>query len=174
LQAIGAVMLQANSVAIITASLSRDRLGRGIGVQGTAQALGLAFGPFVGGLLIGLGGWRLIFLVNVPIAVVGVVTSWLFVPRSRDLSDREPFDWLGLGLFVPGLVALLLALSFGNDRGWSSTEVIALVVFWLCSTGVFVVYELRTRFPLIDLTLFHRRRFSIGVATGLASFPVLF
>jgi len=174
LQAIGAVMLQANSVAIITASLSRDRLGRGIGIQGTAQALGLAFGPIVGGLLIGLGGWRLIFLVNMPVAVLGVVTSWLFVPRSRDLSEREPFDWLGLTLFVPGLVALLLALSFGNERGWNSPEVILLLVISLGTAGLFVLRELRTRYPLIDLGLFHRRRFSIGVATGLASFLVLF
>jgi EmrB/QacA subfamily drug resistance transporter len=173
-QAIGAVMLQANSVAIITATLSRDRLGRGIGVQGTAQALGLAFGPFVGGLLIGLGGWRLIFLVNVPIALVGVVTSWLFVPRSRNLTAREPFDWLGLALFVPSLVALLVALSFGNERGWTSAEIVTLLVIWLCTTGGFVIRERRARYPLIDLSLFYRRRFSIGVSTGLASFLVLF
>ena len=119
MQAVGAVMLQANSVAIITSSLSRQRLGRGIGVQGTAQAMGLAFGPLVGGFLIGVGGWRLIFLINVPISVVGFVTAWLLVPRSRSLTSNEPFDWLGLALFVPALLGLLLALSLGSELGWA-------------------------------------------------------
>ncbi|HSC50242.1 MAG TPA: DHA2 family efflux MFS transporter permease subunit [Gaiellaceae bacterium] len=173
-QAIGAVMLQANSIAIIAASLPREKLGRGIGVQGTAQALGLAFGPFVGGLLIGLGGWRLIFLVNVPIAALGLITAWLFVPRSRELGERERFDWIGLALFTPGLAALLLALSFGNERGWSSTEVLALFAVSFAAIVAFVVHEVRADQPLIELALFRRRRFSIGVCSGLASYLVLF
>jgi EmrB/QacA subfamily drug resistance transporter len=173
-QAIGAVMLQANSVAIITASLARDRLGRGIGVQGTAQALGLAFGPFVGGVLIGLGGWRLIFLVNIPIGVLGVVTAWLFVPRSHDLAAHEPFDWIGLALFVPALTSLLLALSFGNQRGWTSPTVVGLVVLAIVSGVGFVAREGLVKHPLINLRLFRRRRFSVGISAGLCSFVVLF
>jgi EmrB/QacA subfamily drug resistance transporter len=173
-QAIGAAMLQANSVAIIAASLPRGRLGRGIGVQGTAQALGLAFGPLAGGVLIGLGGWRLIFLVNVPIGVIGATTSWLFVPRSRDLSAREPFDWPGVLLSVPALLALLLALTYGNEHGWGSPETVALVVVCLAAGAGFVLRERATAHPLIDLGLFRRRRFSVGAAAGLGSFMVLF
>jgi EmrB/QacA subfamily drug resistance transporter len=173
-QAVGAVLLQANSIAIIAGSLSRQRLGRGIGAQGTAQALGLACGPLIGGVLIGLGGWRLIFLVNVPISLVGVVTAWLFVPRSRDLAEQEPFDWIGLGLFVPALLALLLALSFGNARGWTSAAVLTLILIGVLSGCAFGLRELRTRFPLIHLGLFRRRRFSIGASSGLCSFLVLF
>jgi len=173
-QAVGAVMLQANSIAIIAASLPREKLGRGIGVQGTAQALGLAVGPFVGGLLIGLGGWRLIFLVNVPIAAVGVITAWLFVPRSRELPEREPFDWIGLALFTPGLASLLLVLSFGNERGWRSAEIVSLLTVFVGTIVAFVVHERRADHPLIELGLFRRRRFSIGVSTGLASYLTLF
>ncbi len=174
LQAVGAVMLQANSVAIIAASLSRRRLGRGIGAQGTAQALGLGFGPLVGGLLIGLAGWRLIFLVNVPVSIVGVVTAWVFVPRSRGLAEHEPFDWPGLVVFVPALVCMLLALSFGNDRGWGSAEVLVLLAGATSAAAAFGLREWRTRHPLIHLGLFRRRRFSIGVASSLLSFLVLF
>lgn len=173
-QAVGAVMLQANSVAIIASSLSRGRLGRGIGAQGTAQALGLAFGPLVGGVLIGLGGWRLIFLVNVPISVLGVITAWVFVPRSRGITAHEPFDWLGLATFVPALLSLLLALSFGNERGWTSLEVIILLAIAVAATVTFVLRELRATHPLIHLGLFRRRRFSIGVSSSLLSFLVLF
>ena len=83
-QAIGAAMLQANSVALITLAMPRGMLGRGIGVQGAAQAVGLALGPTVGGLLVGLGGWRLIFFVNAPVGLIGTVAGWFLLPRTRD------------------------------------------------------------------------------------------
>src|SRR5579875_2042092 len=83
LQAVGAAMLQANSVALITQAMPPRQLGRGIGVQGAAQALGLALGPAIGGLLIGLGGWRLIFFVNVPAGLLGLVSGWFLLPRTR-------------------------------------------------------------------------------------------
>ncbi|MGE5136112.1 MAG: MFS transporter, partial [Gemmatimonadota bacterium] len=94
-QGVGAAMPQANSVAIIASAVPPGRLGRAIGVQGAAQALGLALGPAVGGLLITLGGWRLVFLVNVPMGVLGTVLAWLLIPRSRHLAARRPFDWPG-------------------------------------------------------------------------------
>ena len=173
-QAAGAVMLQANSLAIIASSLSRSRLGRGIGVQGTAQALGLGFGPLLGGVLIAAGGWRLIFLVNVPISVLGAAAAWLFVPRSHDLSEHEPFDWVGLVLLSGSLVALLLALSFGNERGWTSPTILALMGIAVAAALGFVTRERSTASPLVSLGLFRRRRFSVGVSTGLCSFLVLF
>jgi MFS family permease len=97
-QGIGAAMLQANSVALIVASMPAGALGRGIGVQGAAQAVGLALGPAVGGWLVGLGGWQLVFLVNVPVGAVAIVLAWFLLPRSRNLAPRAPFDWAGLAL----------------------------------------------------------------------------
>ena len=70
LQAVGAAMLQANSLAIIVLVVPARSLGRAIGLQGAAQALGLALGPTIGGLLLAAGGWRLIFFVNVPFGLV--------------------------------------------------------------------------------------------------------
>ncbi len=105
LQALGAALLQANSIALITQSLPSRSLARGLGVQGAAQAIGLALGPAIGGLLIALGGWRLIFFVNLPAGVLGIVLARLLLPRSRTLdkspeADRRPFDRpvLALGL----------------------------------------------------------------------------
>ena len=120
LQAVGAAMLQANSVAIIVIAVPRASLGKAIGIQGAAQAIGLALGPSIGGLLLAAGGWRLIFMVNVPFGVLGVIAGLLLIPRSLHLSDRVPFDWLGLGLFFPAVVAVLSAISFGNTYGWTS------------------------------------------------------
>jgi MFS family permease len=93
LQAVGAAMIQANSVALITEAVPRRQLGQAIGIQGTAQALGLAFGPAVGGVLLAAGGWRLIFLVNVPVGMAALILAWLLLPRSRSRRYIGQIDW---------------------------------------------------------------------------------
>ena len=167
-------MIQANSVAIVVLALPKQKLGRGIGIQGAAQALGLALGPTVGGLLIALGGWRLIFFVNVPAGIVGTVMAWYLIPRSRHLQRRVPFDWLGLGLFFPAVAAFLSAVSFGNSAGWTSPIILGLFLAALALAATFVQRERRVRAPMLDLTLFKRVPFAAGIASGLLSYLVLF
>jgi EmrB/QacA subfamily drug resistance transporter len=174
LQAVGAAMLQANSVAIIALAMPRDRLGRGIGVQGAAQALGLALGPSAGGLLIALGGWRLIFFVNVPVGIVGALLGWFFIPRSRDLRPRHRVDWVGLGLLLPAVVALLYAISFGDANGWGSPGIIGPLAASLVLAAAFIAREGHTPRPVLDLSLFRRIPFSAGVLSGLLSYVVMF
>lgn len=174
LQGFGAAMFQANSVAIIVSAVPKDCLGRAIGIQGAAQALGLAVGPAAGGLLIGLGGWRLIFLVNVPIGIIGTVLAWLFIPRSRDLTGPAPFDWTGLALFAPAATALLLAVSYGNRQGWASPFIVALFAVAAIFSITFVKHEHRMSAPMLDLGVFARLSFSAGIASGLLSYLVLF
>jgi EmrB/QacA subfamily drug resistance transporter len=174
LQAVGAAMLQANSVAIVALVAPSRRLGRALGVQGAAQALGLALGPTAGGLLLAAGGWRLVFLVNVPIGLIGAAAGWAFIPRSRDLQSRTPFDWAGLALFFPAVVALLAAVSFGNAAGWRSPLILGMAGASVAGALAFVWRERRARAPMLDLKLFARARFSAGVTSGLLSYLVLF
>jgi EmrB/QacA subfamily drug resistance transporter len=174
LQAVGAAMLQANSVAIIALAVPRHRLGRSIGIQGAAQALGLAFGPSVGGLLLAVGGWRLLFLVNVPVGVVGVIAGLLFIPRSRHLQARVGFDWSGFALFFPGVVALVSVISLGNAQGWTSPWILGLIGMAVILGIGFVSRERRFPQPMVDLSLFRRVRFSTGIVSGTLSFMVLF
>jgi len=174
IQGVGAAMLQANSVAIIAASVPADRLGRAVGLQGTAQALGLSLGPAVGGLLIAAAGWRLIFLINVPLGVLGVVLARFLVPRSRNLSTRTRFDWLGLSLMVPAVCLFLLALSFGNERGWGTPVTVGELLGATVLITAFVSYERRVTAPMIDLGLFSRPAFSAGIGSGLLSYLVMF
>ena len=174
LQAVGAAMLQANSVAIISLAMPRGSLGRGIGIQGAAQAMGLALGPAVGGLLLAAGGWRLIFLINVPIGLVGMVAAWLFIPRSRNLQPRVPFDWLGFGLCVPAVLALLGGLSFGNRAGWTSPAIIGLFAAAIALGVAFTAREASCPSPMVDLSLFRRIPFAAGISSGLLSYLVMF
>ncbi|MGH9305210.1 MAG: DHA2 family efflux MFS transporter permease subunit, partial [Acidimicrobiales bacterium] len=174
LQAVGAAMLQANSVAIVVLAVPRERLGRAIGIQGAFQALGLAIGPSVGGLLIALGGWRLIFYVNVPAGLIATVMGWYLIPRSRNLSPRVPFDWSGLAVFVPSVGGLLAGVSLGDRLGWETPAVIAMFAAAVLGTVAFIHHEHRCRFPMLDLSLFRSVPFSAGISSGLLSYMVMF
>jgi len=174
LQAVGAAMLQANSLAIIVLVVPTRSLGRAIGLQGAAQAIGLALGPTVGGLLLAAGGWRLIFFVNLPLGLLGAGAPLLLVPRSVHLTTRAPFDWRGLGLFFPTVVALLSAISFGATLGWTAPVIIGLFAAAIGLAVMFVRRERSTSAPMISLSLFHNTRFSAGIASGLGSYLVMF
>ncbi|HZV48776.1 MAG TPA: MFS transporter [Candidatus Dormibacteraeota bacterium] len=173
-QALGAAMLQANSVALIRDAMPSRQLGRGIGVQGAAQAMGLAFGPALGGLLIAIGGWRLIFLINVPAGLLGAALGWFLLPRTRGLHGGQSFDWPGAAAFVPAVGALLAAISFGHTEGWTSPLILALFAAALLGNAAFVVRERRAATPMIDLRLFRSVSFSAGISSGLLSYLVTF
>ena len=86
-QALGAAMLQANSIALISNAAPREKLRQALGIQAAAQALGLGLGPAVGGLLVDTLGWRWVFGVNVPVGVVALVGGVFLLPRTR---ERNP------------------------------------------------------------------------------------
>jgi len=173
-QALGAAMLQANSVALIATALPRDAVGAGLGAQGAAQALGLALGPTVGGVLIDTLGWRWIFFVNGPVGLLGVLAGWFFLPRSRDLAARAPFDWTGLVLLLPAIGLGLIGLSAGQHSGYTTPGVLAEFVVSAFLLGGFIRHERRCDHPLLELRLFADRVFSSGIVAGLFAFLVLF
>ena len=153
----------------------RHRLGRSLGIQGAAQALGLALGPSVGGLLLAAGGWRLIFLVNIPVGLVGMVAGLVFVPRSRHLQTRVPFDWAGFALFFPAVVALVFVISLGNRLGWTSAAIVgAVVAAVLGHRRVRPAGATASRRPWSTCALFLRRPFTAGIVSSLLAFVVLF
>ncbi len=172
-QAVGAAMLQANSVALISVAVPRRMLGRAVGIQGAAQAVGLALGPAAGGLLLQLGSWRLLFLLSVPAGLIGVATGWFFLPRSRELAARKPVDWFGLALFVPSIALLMLALSLAT-KAQPALLLAGLVALAVAFGVLFVRHARRVSAPLLDLNLFRRRPFRAGLASGLLSYTAMF
>jgi EmrB/QacA subfamily drug resistance transporter len=174
LQALGAAMLQANSIALITEATPRPQLGRAIGVQGTAQALGLALGPAVGGALMALGGWRLIFLVNIPAGAVGLVLGWLLIPRSRSSRPLGKQDRPGALLLALAAIGPMAYLSLGSRDGYADPALLLALAAGIAAAVAFVRRERRIEEPLIDLTLFGRPALRIGLSTGLISYLVLF
>lgn len=180
LQAVGAAMLQANSVAIIAVAIERRRLGRAIGVQGAAQAIGLSLGPSIGGLLIDSFGWRWVFFIAVPFGLLGAVLAWLVLPRTNPAvlqaahQAQEGFDWTGALLLGPGVALLMVAVTFGNTWGWLSASLLGTTCVLLACLGFFFAAERRASSPLVDLSLFSSRAFGVGILAGLLSYAVLF
>ncbi len=174
LQAVGAGLLQANSIAIITAAFPSSERGRAIGIQGAVQAVAMSIGPFVGGVLIAAIGWRAIFYVNVPIGILGTVAALLILPRDELKKRKEKVDYPGAAFFSSGLLFLVLAFNEVAKLGLTSTRIILYFALSVALLGLFVITELKVKYPLVDLKMFRSFTFSAGNLTGMMSYYVLF
>jgi EmrB/QacA subfamily drug resistance transporter len=174
LQAIGAALLQANSVALITQVFRGRQLGRALGIQAAVQGTAMALGPFIGAMLITFAGWRFIFYVNVPIGIAGAVAAHYILPRYHRHRSDVKLDYLGSGLLTVGLMGLVLAVNIAGTSGWASPLIISHLLLGLLCMGAFVLTELIVKNPIIDLRLFHRYTIAAGNITALLAYYTLF
>ena len=174
IQAIGAGLLQANSVALITHAFPASERGKAIGIQGAVQAISMSVGPFVGGILIATVGWRAIFYVNIPIGILGTLAALFILPPNQKVQKKEKIDYLGTVLFASGLASIVLAFNEGVKLGWGSHTIIMYFLSGTILMALFILTELRVEHPLIDLKLFKNATFLIGNLTGMLSYYVLF
>jgi EmrB/QacA subfamily drug resistance transporter len=146
-------ILPAITMAILLQIVPRDRLGAALGMYGVGAVLAPAIGPALGGYLVEYVDWRLIFFINVPIGILGTVAAILVLPGFPGRVGQR-FDLLGFLTVAGGLFALLLALSKGEDWGWSSYRILGLFTYSALSLALFVVIELEVDEPLLDLRVF--------------------
>ena len=174
LQGCGAGMTQGTGMAIITSSFPSEERGKAIGLLMTTVGVGMIAGPAVGGLLVDGLGWRAVFIAAVPIGLTGLTAGWLVLqepPKDREDSGRSPgFDWPGAALSTAALVAFLLGMTNGYRFGWWSPLVLTTLLAFMALMGAFVLWELRTPSPMLDLRLFRRRSFSLGVSANSLAF----
>jgi EmrB/QacA subfamily drug resistance transporter len=172
-QGAGAAMLIANSMAIITEAFPATERGRAIGINAIVWAIGGLLGPVLGGLILAAGNWRWIFLVNLPIGVVGTIWGYVALREIGRPKGREPLDVVGTVLLSGGLLCLLIALTQSVGWGLTSLRLIALLVAWLILHSLFYLRERSTSSPLVDLSLFRSRIFSFTIlATTLESLAI--
>ncbi len=174
LQAIGAGLLQANSIAIITAAFPSNERGKAIGIQGAVQAIAMSIGPFVGGILIAAVGWRAIFYINVPIGILGTLAALFILPRDEVKKEKEKVDYVGTAFFSTGLLFLVLAFNEVVKLGLTSPRILLYFALAVALLGLFVITELKVKYPLVDLKMFRSFTFSAGNMTGMMSYYVLF
>jgi EmrB/QacA subfamily drug resistance transporter len=172
-QAVGAAALMANAPAIVTGAFPLSERGKVLGMIGTAVALGTLSGPSLGGVLVGTLGWHSIFIVNIPIGVIGYLGVWLILPLDRN-QHRENIDYLGAALFTSGMISFLLVITHGAQWGWISLPSILSCVIALIAFTLFVHHEQKVPHPMIDLSIFRIWAFLAGNLSGVFSFMALF
>jgi len=145
-----------------------------LGVQAAAQAVGLALGPTVGGLLVSTWGWRWVFGINVPVGIVAVVAGVLLLPRTRTLTPFSGRDGSGLLLLGTATTAGLLGVSAASGRGLSGWEPVSLLVLAAVCAAGFWVREHHAAAPLLDLALLRDRTIGAGLLGALCGYLVLF
>jgi MFS family permease len=170
-QGVGGAMLFANSTAILTDAFPAHRRGMALGVNQVAAIAGSFIGLLVGGLL-AVVHWRAVFMVSVPIGILGTIWSY---HSLHETGQRTParLDWPGNLTFALGLTSLLTGITYGiqpyggSATGWMNPWVLGAIIAGLALLTVFVAIEFRTPAPMLDMRLFTIRAFSMGNLAGL-------
>jgi MFS family permease len=173
-QAAGAAMLQANSVALVTTSAPGGRRRAALGIQAAAQALGLALGPVVGGLLVASAGWRWIFFVNVPVGMIAVAAGWFLLPRTRQLAHGRGSDPLGVTLLALTAAGTLVAVSSLSGLGVPLRVLAGSAAAAVLAAAGLIWWERRSPAPLIDLPLLAAAGITPALGGALFAYMVLF
>jgi EmrB/QacA subfamily drug resistance transporter len=159
-QGIGAALLTPGSLAIIEASFHPDDRGKAIGAWSGLSGVGSAIGPFLGGWLIQAVSWRLIFIINAPLAAFVVVIGLRHIPESRDPDVTGRLDVTGSVLVTLGLVGLTYGLIEGPSAGWLRPGPLVALIAGVVLLIAFVLWEWRSSSPMLPLSLFTSVQFT--------------
>ncbi|SHH22531.1 drug resistance transporter, EmrB/QacA subfamily [Desulforamulus hydrothermalis Lam5 = DSM 18033] len=152
IQAIGGGMIIPVSMAMIYRIIPREKIGLALGIWGIAAIMAPAVGPTLGGYLVDNYSWHWIFTINIPIGIVAIMLAIAYLEETPVQKNLKP-DLVGILLSSAGCFALLLALSEGQDKGWTSQYIVTLLVFSGFVLCLFALWELQVPNPLIDIRL---------------------
>jgi EmrB/QacA subfamily drug resistance transporter len=159
-QGIGGAIMFALSLALIAQEFKPGReRGLAMGVYGATIGIAVATGPLVGGALTDSLGWESVFYLNVPIGIGAIAMTLARVRESRD-PRAVGTDWPGTITFSAALFMLVLGLVRGNEDGWGSIPIVALLTGSVALLGLFVLIEHRSKDPMLPLELFRNRSFT--------------
>ncbi len=168
-QAVGAAMIFSLGMAIITQAFPPSERGKALGISGALVSIGIVIGPSVGGFIVDQWTWRWIFMVNLPIGLIGTAAAQRFVPDVPPPGGQR-FDFTGAGVFFVALFATMLGLSFAQSRTFGSPLVMGLLGLGVAGTLLFIAIERRVEQPMLDLSLFANRLLTINLLTGWMTF----
>ena len=177
-QGVGGAMLTANSMAIITEVFPSNQRGQAMGINAITWGAGSVLGPVLGGVILSFASWRWIFLINLPIGIIGTLAAYLLLHDIAAKPKGERFDLLGAFLFCVGLLGVLIWLINGIGIGWFALSVLPYLGVAIVGFVAFVIWERRVSYPMLDLSLFRSRRYAFSVLAAtlqsLAVFAVNF
>jgi DHA2 family metal-tetracycline-proton antiporter-like MFS transporter len=168
-QGVGASMVAALTLAMVSMYLPTESKGKGLGIVSTFMALGVGMGPVIGGLLTQYLSWRWIFFVNVPICAIALIMGMKYIPAD-DLSKarKEKFDVTGAGLFFGMIFTFLLAINNGTALGWGSPVIIGLFLAALVLLLLFIFNERKAVAPMLSKAITKNRNIMSQNFAGLA------
>ncbi|MBY0508687.1 MAG: DHA2 family efflux MFS transporter permease subunit [Rhodospirillaceae bacterium] len=158
----GAMMVPVGRVTLVR-TFAKSELIRTMSFVAIPAWIGPLIGPMLGGLIVGYTHWRLIFFVNIPIGIIGLLMVYLYLPDYRS-TERRPLDVVGLILLGSGVALLSYVLEVFGDHTLSTREILGLLALALALIAGYGVHAARVRFPLLELALFRIRTFSTAVA----------
>jgi len=176
LQGLGAALMYPQVLSIIQVTFKGSERALALGLFAAINGIGALTGNILGGLLIQLNlaglSWRPIFLVNVPVGIIGILAGFIVLHPSR--TERAPkLDLPGVGLISLFLVSLILPLAEGQQTGWPNWMIMLLLLSFPV-LALFVIYErrrtIRAEDPLVDMDLFKHRSFAVGIPLTLLRF----
>ena len=173
LMGIGGAFIMPATLSIITNLFPPHERGRAIGVWAGVAGLGAALGPLTGGFLVEHFYWGSVFLVNVPIVVIGLVAGFVLIPNSKDPSAPK-LDPIGAVLSIAALTALLFAIIEAPAEGWGDPTILATLATGVVLLVSFVFWERHTDHPMLDVTFFANPRFSAASGSITVVFFAMF
>ncbi len=141
--------------------------GQAMGITAVGVVLAPALGPAIGGLMVDTWGWRSVFFLSMPVAILGMVLGFWFLPARDPRKAKRPFDWIGFALLSGALVAMLTGLQSGQRHGWGSMNVEVELTLAAAATIAFVWWELKTPAPMLNVRIFANRGFAAASAVAV-------
>ena len=173
LQGVGGALLTPGSLAILQASFVRDDRSKAIGAWSGLGGIATAAGPFLGGWLISAVSWRLVFFINLPLAVVVLAIAARHVPESKSPGEVPKLDVRGALSISAALAGITYGLIGASSAGWRSASVLVPLLLGLALLGLFVLVEAREAQPMLPLSVFRSRQFSAANAVTFVVYAAL-
>ncbi|QGZ50008.1 MFS transporter [Streptomyces sp. QHH-9511] len=161
---VGGALLMTTTLAVVMQIFDDSERVKAIALWSTVASLGFAGGPLIGGVILDHFWWGMIFLINIPVAVVGLIAVLKLVPESKNPQGARP-DLLGALLSTIGMTAVVYAIITGPEHGWLSTDVLIPAAIGVLALGAFALWELRIPYPMLDMHFFRNQKF-IGAIGG--------
>lgn len=172
-QAVGAGMMMSMGPAIVTNVTPPQERGKSLGLIAISVSVALTTGPVLGGLLTNLFGWQSVFFINIPIGIIASILAWKIIPDLKN-RDVQPFDVMGSFLFFLALILILLPLNYTEHLGWNNPIILGSLGIGIILLVIFIFYEKRTKYPMLDVSLFNNRLFSMGNLSALLSYMAMY
>ncbi len=163
LQGVGAAILTPLSIPLGIELFGKEALGKLSVIVGLTISISAASGPVIGGLLNEFFTYRAIFYVNIPFVVLALLLGSLFVKECYDETIEKKIDILGCILLFLSIGSLTFLLVKGNEYGWGSHRIVALISLFLISAALFAIYEIKSKNPMIEFGLFRVHSFSASI-----------